>query len=114
MDPWEYECQSTSSLQKSFGVGGWGERRGPGWKLHNLNHGWGCELARTQFPVRGSKNIYIFSFIFDLPLRSLVVSKSAVISSQWGERVSLGQSLRQVCFFLASIVELKSLPCNGG
>ena len=53
MDPWEYECQSTSSLQKSFGVGRLGERRGPGWKLPNLNHGWGCELARTQVPIRG-------------------------------------------------------------
>ena len=36
-----------------FGVGGWDEGWGPGWKLPNLNHGWGCELARTQFPIKG-------------------------------------------------------------
>ena len=119
MDPWEYECEKTSSLQKSFRVGGWDEGRGPGWKLPNLYHGWGDELDRTQLPIRGfqcfrPKEYNFFSFIFDLPFRSLVVRKSLLLSLHRRERVSLGQSLSQFCFFLASIVELKSLPCNGG
>ena len=116
MDPWEYECQSTSSLQKSFGVGWWDEGRGPGWKLPNLYHGWRCDLARTQFPIRGFQCFWPKEYIYFSVLLSISCREKefAVISSQQGERVSLGQSLSQFCFFLASIVELKSLPCNGG
>ena len=44
------------------------------------------QLKPRVFSVLGPKNIYIFSFIFDLPLRSLVVSKSLLLSLPSGER----------------------------